>query len=124
MAFLGGDRTVLDDTSLLLPRWLQEGSTIKNVFSTVTADKEVTTVTSGKTYYVQSILVAFNSTDTAQLTLKDGGVAGNPITQISQLGGRGNQIIVFDPPIKFLTDIYCDTSGATSVNLTLTGWEE
>ena len=112
------DRGPLEqDTGVLAPRYLQEGSDAKTAQKSNTGT--VLTVTSGKKLYVSTI--SYYNTAANTVTVRDGGASGTIIHTHSAPVSNVLYSISPTTPFVFETDVYLASSNGYVV---ITGWEE
>ena len=69
-------------------------------------------------------MVIHRSNAGSKLTIFDGGAAGTEKVTL-QDSINTTQVITFDVPLSFSTDVYTDTVGAIDIlSYTINGWEE
>ena len=106
----------------LKPRWQQSSSKTISVIGLVKEDETLYTVTSGKTFYVTSVLYTSTETAVGSVILKDGGSGGTSLIFLNTYLQNKQYIMESSTPLKFTTNVYM-TSGS-KINITLVGWEE
>jgi len=124
----GENRVTLDERSLLLDRWLQDGSVLVNESEDITANTTMYAVTSGKTLYVTDIDIHLNTAGGALDTMRIVDGAGGVVKRIQFLQNYiiGDIISMrFSTPVAFSTAFYVrEFSGAINVRVSFQGWEE
>lgn len=115
---LFGARPLEQDTGVLAPRYLQEGSTIVNEHVTNPNNTTLYTVTAGKTLYVNTITIGEITGGNNTITVADNA------TTLTILAVPANQqtTIQFATPLKFGTSVKLPSN--TACEFTISGWEE
>lgn len=114
---------VEQDTGLLKPRYLQDGSVLINISVGSVTDDTIYTVTAGKTLYITSLTVKSN-TNTSWIRLMDDTITGTLKFDAGALVAEETYTYTFSSPLFFNVDIVGNTSGSASFDVSLQGWEE
>lgn len=116
---------LLQDDGIISQRWGQQGNIIYNFYVDTSSDNTVHTVTANKVLYISSIWVNYGGA-TGAVFLRDGGAAGDIrfIANATAQTVDTSDLVVFDPPLKFETALFCDEVGTNTGDMTITGWEE
>ena len=109
------------DTGLLRPRWLQDGSVLFNLVDVGDEIGEIYTVTAGKILYIQSIVVFGYNGPTNYVNFSDINAADKRLGFMFQ-ASRETYRFFFDPPIAFTERIKIFRQD--EVMISLSGWEE
>lgn len=117
-------RTGLEqDTGRIDERWGQEGSVVVNTSDTFSADGTLYTVTTGKKFYVKTMVIQQNNSTSGQGALEDGVGTRRTMIRLGATTGQ-NVAVTFDTPLVFEDSVYVNVWGSASINVSLTGWEE
>lgn len=117
------------DSGRLSERWGQDGSVQRDVSASyANADGTLLTVTSGKVFYLKTVLVRSNVANQV-IQLKDGGTGGSLTFSFFLSTANVQGVFVLDPPLAFLTDVFHEYTngggiGEGTVVYTIIGWEE
>lgn len=111
------------DTGLLKERWGQEGSSVLNLYDSVSADTTLHTVTTNKTAYIKQITISSQSGGGSDaIFVKDGSTT--KIFQTLQSGSEMFYDFVFQVPLEFTSSIELVEQDSINCRVTMTGWEE
>jgi len=116
------------ETGLLKARWAQDGSELVNGYKLNPMSEILRSTTTGKIFYIQSIILTNLSSSTMGINIWDY-VSGPNMIQRHEIhlpaGYAQNITQFFDPPLKFISYFRLGWIGTVrSCTITYLGWEE